>query len=282
MTNKRAYTQLSSKKLVEKWPFSLKLAEALFIQNQSGYGSSLRNFFVFTAFEEEENDDSQSDEDETNDFTYTSEERQIAKMGIWFISKYPGFFMENNKVYYQGSLDSIDKESTTDKRISQIYSLEAIPYHTFICEANKFYLKNYFQNPPLPGNTKDFLIFQLDSLTPVWYPVSNYLLLTRYSSSMKNILKKENYIKNHEEVVFQMFYYIFIEIENKDTSLKERILKTERKVFKERILNIFLFSGLSKNKAKNLVNNLFLTESLNEIISFYKKQLPPSSTQIKL
>jgi len=198
---------------------------------------------------------------------------KIAEMGIWYISKYPGFFIKNNKVYYQESLKSKAKNLTTEKRIIKIYSLEAIPYQIIVCEANKFYLNNFFQGSPLNKSIEDLKLFKLDALLYIWLPVSHYLLFTTYSFSMKNILAKETYRKDYEKEILEIFHYKFIKIESRDTSLKRRILKTEREIFKERLLNIFIFSGLSINKAKKLLNNLFLTENLNEIISFYKELL---------
>lgn len=196
-------------------------------------------------------------------------------MGIWDISKYPGFFITNNKVHYKETRKSKIENSTKEELTIDIYTLDHIPYETIICEGTKFYINHFFQGSVVKLNA---ICLNLLSLSLIWSPVFHYLLWTTCSSSMKNMLENQNYRKNYEKEILQTFEAQFQRIKCAPIYLNKILAETERSVFEDRLLNVFLFSGISENKSKTLINNFFLTKSLDEILSFYQELLSPFET----
>ena len=198
-------------------------------------------------------------------------------MGIWDISQYQGFFIKNNKVHYKETIKSKVENSTKEELTIKIYTLDHIPYQTIVCEGTNFYINHFFQ-----GSVINFNATCLNQLSwPfIWTPIFQYLLWTSCSSSMKKMLDNQNYIKNYKRKILQTFYSEFKLIKSSELSLnKIKILaETKRSVLEERFLNVFLFSGISENTSKTLINNFFLTKSLDEILSFYQELLSPFET----
>ena len=191
-------------------------------------------------------------------------------MDVWYSSQYPGFFIKKNKVYYKETIKSKVKNSPNEELTSNIYTLDHISYETFICEGTKFYINNFLQESVINPNAVDL---NLSMLSPIWTPVFQYLLWTSCSSSMKNMLENQNYIKKYKRDILKTFYDEFKVIKSTKIFLNKILAETERSVFEERLLNVFLFSGISENNSKTLVTNFFLTGNLNEILSFYQELL---------
>lgn len=189
-------------------------------------------------------------------------------MEIWYISEYPGFFIKNNKIHYEETLNPKVQNST--KLTSKIYTLDHISYQTIICEGIKFYIKDFLQGS---GVNISAIGLNALSLSLIWSPVFHYLLFTRFSSSMKKMLENQNYIKNYKKEILKTFEDQLKRITFSQTSFKQLLSKTEKSVFKKRLLNVLLFSGISENESETLINNFFLTESLDEILSFYQELL---------
>lgn len=199
-TKKTKYPQFSIKRLKKRWPFSLHLAEKIFSLNQFGLYSSLRDFFVFTASELEEELESLEEN------SASQRNKKVEKMGLWYISEYPGFFIENNKVYYQESVISKIKNTTEEELITQNYNLDTIPYQTFVFEGTKFYINNFLQGAVLNLDIQGVKVL---SLSLIWAPVFNYLVFTTCSSSMRNMLENQNYKKNHKGTILLTFQHGF-------------------------------------------------------------------------
>lgn len=64
-------------------------------------------------------------------------------MEIGYISEYPGFFIKNNKIHYEETLNP--KVQNPTKLTSKIYTLDHISYQINICEGTKFYINNFLQ-----------------------------------------------------------------------------------------------------------------------------------------
>jgi hypothetical protein len=161
-------------------------------------------------------------------------------------------------VYYRESVKSKIKNATKEGLITQTYNLDTIPYQTFVSEGRKFYINSFMQGAVLEGNVLELKVF---SLSRIWVPVFNYLLFTTYSSSMKKLLEDQNYKKNHKGVILFIFEDTFKRMNSKGSfglRLKE-LSKTRKSVLKERFLNIFDFSGISKEESETLITNFFLT-----------------------
>lgn len=198
-------------------------------------------------------------------------------MGVWHISKYPGFIIKNNKVYYQESVKSKIKNSTKEELITQIYKLDTIPYQTIVFEGTKFYMNKFLQGAVFKSTVSSV---KLVSLSQIWLPVLNYLLFTTFSSSMKKLRLKrkedQNYKKNHKGEILFTFEDIFKRMNSKGSfglQLEELLSKVKRDVLKENFLNLFDFSGISKSESETLITNFLVTENLDEIISSYQKLL---------
>ena len=188
-------------------------------------------------------------------------------MGIWDILQYPGFFIKNNKVHYKETIKSKVQNSTKEELTNNIYTLDHIPYETILCEGTRFYINNFLQESVINPNAVDL---NLSMLSPIWTPVFQYLLWTSCSSSMKNMLENQNYRKNHKRDILETFYGEFHLIRSSEFSLNTIFSKIEKSVLEKRLLNVFLFSGISENNSKTLVNNFFLTENVDEIFYFYQ------------
>jgi len=268
MSKKKQSPRFYISRLRKKWPFSLKLAKDLFRLNRHSVCSSLRDFFVYTAIDLEE-DKNDSLEEKTY-LSYSEKNEIIGKMDILNISKYPGFFIKNNKVHYKETLKSKVQNSRKEELIIKIYTLDHISYQTIILEGTKFYINNFLQ-----GSVVNFSAVELSllSLSLIWSPVFEYLLFTTFSSSMKKMLENQNYRKNYEEQILITFEDQFKKIKYNPIHLNKILSKTERSVFEERLLNVLLFSGIPENKGKILITNFFSTESLDEILSFYQELL---------
>lgn len=267
-TKKTEYPPFYINRLKKKWPFSLTLAKDLFNYNRENdtVYTSLRDFLICTGIELEENEYEKCRGD-----YFSFLEKKVEKMGIWHIDKYPGFFIKKNKVYYQESIKSKLKKSKKSELITKIYNLDNIPYQTVIIEGAKFYINSFFQ-----GSIIDMELPDLEELSfgQVWVPVFYYLLFSKYSSSMKKMLEEQNYMKNYKGTILYSLKYIFKQMKSQgvmQSELKELLFKTERDITKERLLNLFDFSGISKDESETLIKNFLLTESLDEIISSYQK-----------
>jgi hypothetical protein len=175
-------------------------------------------------------------------------------------------------VHYKETIKSKVQNSTKEELTIKIYTLDHIPYQTIICEGTKFYINNYFQGS-VPYVNFDVVGLNLLSSFFIWEPIFHYLLWTTCSSSMKNMLENQKYIKNYKKEILETFEYEFQRIKKSQFCLNDILSKTERSVFEERLLNVFLFSGISENKSKKLIDHFLLTESLDEILSFYKELL---------
>ncbi len=221
-----------------------------------------------------EGNDYSGDEEEDSYFegdSYFSYcDKIMEEWGPWDISQYPGFFIKNNKVHYKETIKSKVQNSTKEELTIKIYTLNHIPYQTIICEGTKFYINNFFQGSII---NLDVVYLNAASMDLVWPPVFHYLLWTTCSSSMKNMLENQNYRKNYEKEILKTFKSEFQTLKQLETWFNIKLEKTERSVFEERLLNVFLFSGISEKKSKTLVNNFSLTESLDEIIYFYQQLL---------
>ena len=88
---------------------------------------------------------------------------------------------------------------------------------------------------------------------------------------MKKMLEDQNYRKNNGEIILKTFYSEFQELQSDQTSLTRLLLKTERPVFEKRLLNVFVFSGISEEKGKTLIINFLSTKILDDISSFYQE-----------
>ncbi len=272
---KNKYRPFSINRLKKEWPFSLELADDIFSLNQYAPYSSLRDFFIYTditiILEKEAESDSEAESGSLEfrtDLSYSEKNELIGQMGVWEISKYPGFFITNNKVLYKETIKSKVENSTKEELINKIYTLDHIPYENFIYEGTKFFINNFLQRSGVNYNAA---VSQIVSLSIIWEPVFNYLLFTKLSSSMKKMLENQNYRKSYEKQILLTFEDQFKRIKPNSTRLNKIILK--RSVFEERFLNILLFSEIPENKSKVLVNNFFLTSCLDEIISFYQELL---------
>jgi len=234
---KKEYPPFSINRLKKEWPFSLELAKGLFVANRYAPYSSLKDFFIYTVLELYE-DDSDSSGD-IADLSYSDKNEIIEKKGIWEISEYPGFFITNNKVHYKETIKSKVENSTKEELNSKIYTLDHIPYETILCEGTKFFINDYYQGSIVNYNA---VVLNTLSISFIWVPVFRYLLWTRFSSSMKNMLEKENYRKKYEKQILLAFEDKFKRIKTSQTLLNKII--SERSVFEERILNILFLSGI--------------------------------------
>lgn len=267
MTNKIQYEQFSIKRLRKSWPFSLELAKDIFRMNQYTTKSSFRDLLSFNCLREKEYGPFYATLDE---YYQCYRDRVFSEKDIWYLSKYPGFFIKSDNVFYQESLKFKAKNSTTEEIIVKTYNLNNIPYDTIICEAIKFSIKKTFQEAI---SSHGIHYAKAISLHSIWPLVFNYLLFTTCSSSIKDILEKGNYIKNDEPEILLTFYDQFKKRKYLETIefVKLKSLKTRIKNIEERLLNIFIVSGVSKKRAQTLINNYLLTENLDEIISFYQQ-----------
>lgn len=228
----------------------------------------LRDFLIFSAFELE-----QDEYEKYRGDVFSLKKKKVEKMGIWHIFTYPGFFIKNNKVYYQESIKSKFKKSKKGKLITKIYNLDNIPYQTIITEGAKFYINSFLQ-----GSVIDIELPRLEvlSFSLVWVPVFYYLLFTTCSSSMKKMLEEQNYMKNHKGAILRTFEDTFKRMKSPGAYqrlLEDLLSETEKDIIKERLLNLFDFSEISKDDSETLINNFLLTESLDEIVSSYQKLL---------
>ena len=239
---KNEYRPFSINRLKKEWPFSLELAKGLFVANKYAPYSSLKDFFIYTILDLYE-DDSDSSGD-IADLSYSEKNEIIEKMGIWDISEYPGFFVKNNKVHYKETIKSKVKNSTKEEIISKIYTLDHIPYETILCEGTKFYINDYYQGSIVNYNANAVVLNTL-SISLIWELVFHYLLWTRFSSSMKNMLEKENYKKKYEKQILIAFEDQFERIKSCQISLNEII--SERSVFEERF---FKYTSFFRNSGK--------------------------------
>ena len=246
----------------------------------------MRDFLIYTdpAVEEEENDYLEReadllyfDFDFKNYLSYSEKKERIGEADIWYFSEYPGFSIKNNKLHYEQTKKSKVQNSTKEELTTKIYTLDHIPYQTIVCEGCRFYINNYLRQSAIKPN-----IVNLDRLSGplIWSPVFKFLLWRDFSSSMKNMLESQNYRKKYERRILKAFCINFQILKESPFSLKERLSGTERSVFEERLLNVFLFSGISEKKIQTLLTNFFLTESLDEIISFYQELLSQFETGI--
>lgn len=259
MNKKTKYPQFSIKRLKKGWPFSLTLAKHIFLLNQFKLYSSVIDFFVSTALDLED-----------EEICYFRENKKLKKR-VTLDSRYPGFFFKNNKMIYKESVKSKVKNGTKEELIIYNYNLDNIPYQTFVFEATKFYMNNFFQGAVLDLDIQDLKIF---SLSLIWAPVFHYLLFTTCSSSMKNMLENQNYNKNHKGTILSSFAFGFKQLTfgtgSNNVQFKQLVAETERDFLKERLLNILDFSGISKNESETLITNFLLTENVDEIVSSYQ------------
>lgn len=231
MSKKKKYTQFSIERLKKEWPFSLDLAEQLFCLNKFKLYSSLRDFFVYTALELEDEELESLEGD-----SFSQKNKKIEKLGICDISEYPGFFIENNKLCYEEEelVKSKVKNSTKEELITRIYNLDNIPYQTFVSEGAKFYIDKYFQGADLD---LDMPTLKKLSVSLIWARVFNYLVFTTCSSSMKKMLEDQNYKKNHKGTILSSFECEFRQLKPKAWNgwrFKRFLSETEKNVLKER------------------------------------------------
>ncbi len=116
-----------------------------------------------------------------------------------------------------------------------------------------------------------------------WSLILNYLLITNFS--VREMLEKQNYIKEHKKLILKGFYEGLIDLRN--IEIKAFFSNSQVKNFpkslvefysplessKERLLNLLIFSEIPKKEAENLTEKCFLTEEFTEVISYYKNLL---------
>lgn len=272
--------KLSSINFKNHWPFSLKLAEDLFVFNSDNSFLSFKDFLIYT-FSEEEREERLSQED----FSSKDEDQIDEKRSSWPFLKYPGFFIENNIIYFQKIIpqkgDISDISTKKDSEIC-IYSLENVPYVTIITEATRFYVKSFFHRKVIgvkDGEDGEKTLTFL-SIRRIWCHVFCYLLLTPFSSSIKKVLENEKYKDKYMEQIIRAFYVESTSINSYKSRLKQVVLFLTQDfridqnplILKKRFQNLFSFSNTSDKKSDTLITDFFSTQNFEKIASYYKKE----------
>jgi len=200
-------------KIKHNWPFDTEMSHELFWSNSLQKYSSLDEFLSDYAIDG--SDDG--------------------------ITVFIGFFVENNKGYYQG-LD--------DKK----YTFKNVPYSLLISSAIKYELSPSMKGP----NSWE---------TGNWSGILNYLLFTTFP--IKQILEEGQYMKSDKKEIFKGFFITFSNLQRTYKSKLKRFFS--KKDCKERLLYILLYSEISKVEGIALVNKSFLTQDLSDIISYYRE-----------
>ena len=240
-------------KLANNWPFSGQLAEKIFRASKKGYYLSFKKFLIRTWLERQNfsADDSESDSDLDD---YLSSET----VNDWPNLYYTGFFIENDILYY--------KESRNNK--TYLYSLDKISDKIIIREAIRGYT-NYYLKFLIEKEEKGRKIYRQ---TKLWYVIFCSLLFSRYSSSIKNLLIEEKYLITYKTEMIETFYHVLKTINDSEFHF-EVLLKTEERYLRKRFENLFVFSDISPNESKKLIDNFLSTKTLNEILSYQNKKV---------
>lgn len=158
------------------WPFSDKMAENLFYQNQRQQHSSLQEFFTSNLDEE-----SAWESDEESD-------------GCWYNLIAPNFFIENFVLYYVSLIENSP---------SVWYTFEHISYDTIVCAAIRHYVNNYLDiRPP---NSDIYYAYG------IWIRLLKYFLFTNFS--IQKLFEEGQFIKNYKKEILIGFYGGFKTIE---------------------------------------------------------------------
>ena len=254
--NKKNVKKFPLSRLAKNWPFSTDLVVAIFARNQTGYFSSLKEFLIYTWLEQERrlsdtsnvNSDSESSSD--SDDNLSNE-----KVDSWPQLKYPGFFIEKNEIFF--------KESINQK--TSIYSLKEIKYETIICEAIRFYTKDFLEDIE---EIEDVGYRERSRQFKLWCLIFRYMLFTKYSTSIKELLIEEKYFPIYQKEMIFAFYYLFKIVKDSYVD-SDRLSSIKEESLRERLENLFVFSNLSKSESKKLIDNVLSTKSVNSILSYY-------------
>ena len=167
---------------------------------------------------------------------------------------YDDFSIEKGEVYVNDYLKDIK------------YTFKDISYNTIVCEAFKHYLNYYLKEEQYP-----------DMIWPMVFP---YVEGTNFS--VLEVLKEENYIKNHKENILKSFYFGFQGLESEkaffdfftegaQNSETEKFSTHETNFYKEKLLNIFIYCEIPRSSSVILRDNFFLEKSYKNIILYYRK-----------
>ncbi len=176
----------------------------------------------------------------------------------WSDFFFVGFFIENYRVFYE-DFDG------------KVYTLENVPYPLIVCNGIKYELNNCYNS-----NKKQYMSFH-------WSLILNYLLITAFP--VREMLEKQNYIKEHKKLILKGFCKGLIGLRN--IEIKAFFSNSQVKNFpkclvnfysplessKERLLNLLIFSEIPKKEAEKLTEKCLLTEEFTEVISYYKNLL---------
>ena len=201
--NKKNVKKFPLSRLTKNWPFSADLAVDIFVNNQAGGFSSFKNFLISTWLEHERriSEGSKSDSDSESFFDSESSsdsDDNLSNEKVDSCSEltYPGFFIEKNEIFF--------KESINQK--TSIYSLKEIKYETIICEAIRFYTKALLEDIE---EIEDSGYKERSRQFKLWFVIFRYMLFTKYSTSIKELLIEEKYFPIYQKEMIFVFYYLF-------------------------------------------------------------------------
>ena len=261
-------------RLETNWPFSIEFTRDFFKLNKKGYYLSLKDFLISTwlALELENNYGSDSEDSSSSDLeNNSSSDYGLENQKSWPILKYKEFFIEDNIVFFK---ESVTPFLTENELEPVVYSLDNIPYQTLICKNSLFYIDYFLKGKEIGGPKERIRSF---SVIYIWGVVFNYLLFTKYSYSIKNILQDKDYTSIYKKDILCGFHIQFLTINSSESSLNQfcSVFKKESEeilIFKERFENVLNFSNISTNVGNKLFDSFFRKKNLSEVISYYETQ----------
>lgn len=156
---------------------------------------------------------------------------------------FEGFFIENNKPYYE----DCDGE---------IYTFQSVPYSLIVSSAIKYELTRY-------SRIEDYD----PHIYVIWYFMLKYLLFTNFT--VRQIFEESDIMKSDKKYILYAFFRAFISI--KSSYLVELNSVFYKKDCKERLLYILVFSGIPKNKAEALTEKCCVKKDFSVIITYYEE-----------
>ena len=223
------------------------------IYSGSHYCSSLKTVLLNTAISA--NSDSDSDLESDTDYIENGD----------LIDS--NFYVKDGKVYYL--FYKVNKKWVSQIPAGTMCCMDNLSYDNLMREAIRFYTKDCIKNSEYK---KDLKTLQLVTAFFLWWPISKLLLYTRYSSFVKNLIEQRKYMEKFQVQLMFCSYQRALEMRDDEKFytffLSEKLISP-----KDRLLNLLSFSTLSKNERERLVDNIFKTNSFQEMISYYERAL---------
>ena len=103
-----------------------------------------------------------------------------------------------------------------------------------------------------------------------------FFLLIKTDFSIIEMIEKHNYKTYWKAEILKGFYEGFEKLSYDKPLLNKIFSEDLLKLYKERLLKVLLFSDIPKKEAEMLINDLFLTQDLDPIISYYRRLMNSS------